>query len=100
MNDKATVSVSTARIVLFGSEGGFSRPVLQQLLAHGLSVAAVVIADTAHVNSNFPIRVEQPVKPNGLAELAMKNKLAVLTASNMNDQVFIKQLKDLLVWSN
>lgn len=46
------------RIILFGSEGGFSRPVLTRLLAHDVAVAAVVmpgVATTENADDRFPI---------------------------------------------
>lgn len=94
MNDRATVSVFTARIVLFGSEGGFSRPVLDQLLSQGINVVAVVMPDIAHVGHNFPVKVEQPVKPNGLVDVAIKNRVPILRMNNLHDKDFISQLTE------
>jgi methionyl-tRNA formyltransferase len=94
MNKQAKSSVSSVRIVLFGREGGFTRPVLEQLLAHGLCVAAVVIADTTHDNRDFPVAVNQPRKPGGLAETASKNKVDVLTTQKLDDKSFIDQLTE------
>jgi len=80
------------RIILFGSEGGFSRPVLEQLLIHGLNVTAVVMIESPHENSNFPASILQAAKPGGLEALANKNEVAVLKTQALNDGVFISQL--------
>ncbi len=95
MNERANSLVRGARIILFGSEGGFSRLVLQQLLTHELCVVGIVMigaADEGHGSSQFPVSVKQPVKPGGLADLAEKNKVAVITTQKLDDDSFVHQL--------
>jgi methionyl-tRNA formyltransferase len=77
------------RIVLFGSEGGFSRPVLKRLLAAGAPVAAVVIPGYASRDAaadTFPVRVQQPQNPASLASLAVARDIPVLRVRHMHDQ--------------
>ena len=95
MTDDKNLSESTARIVLFGSEGGYSRAVLEQLLIHGLYVVAVVITDKnsrSDRSSHFPIAVRQAGRPGSLAEMACENKADVLRTQDLSDDSFICKL--------
>ena len=77
------------RIVLFGSEGGFSRPVLKRLLAAGAPVTAVVIPGYASRDDavdRFPVRVQQPQNSASLASLAVARDIPVLRVRHMYDQ--------------
>ena len=94
MNESEKLSSSDVRIVLFGSEGGFSRPVLEQLLTLGLNVTTVVITDTTDSSRNFPVAVKQAAIPGGLAEMAAKNKVDILWAQKLGDHKFINQLTE------
>ena len=94
MNESEKLSSSGVRIVLFGSEGGFSRPVLEQLLTLGLNVTAVVITDTTDSSRNFPVAVKHAAIPGGLAEMAAKNKVDILWAQKLGDHKFINPLTE------
>lgn len=77
------------RIVLFGSEGGFSRPVLKCLLAAGAPVSAVVIPGynaRQDIGETFPVRVQQPRISATLAGLATTSEIPLLPNRNMQDQ--------------
>ena len=84
------------RIVLFGSEGGFSRPVLERLLSEGVSIAAVVMpgkkATMRDASNGFPVAVEQVVSSSSLAGLAAAHDLPVLAVSDLNDHRLTEEL--------
>ena len=92
MNDCGRVALSNLRVVLFGSEGGFSRPVFEQLLARGISIAAVVMVEMSTDARDFPVDIRQAVRPDGLEDTARRNKVAVLKTHSLNDENFVKQL--------
>lgn len=94
MSKRDRLSLPRDRIILFGSEGGFSRLVLEQLLRRGLCVTAVVMMEPSHDNSDFPVGIKQPAKAGGLEEMAIKNEVAVLKTQRLNDETFIKQLTE------
>jgi len=86
------------RIVLFGSEGGFSRPVLEGLLSEGVSIAAVVMPSRAKIRDaigGFPVAVEQAARSSSLAGLAAAHDLPVLTASDLSDHRLTETLPEL-----
>ena len=88
------------RVVLFGSEGGFSRPVLQRLLAEGVSIAAVVMpgfAAQANTHQEFPVAaaVAQPVNRLGLAGLATAHDVPVFRVRDINDQCLVRSIGEL-----
>ena len=83
------------RVVLFGSEGGFSRPVLKRLLAEGVSISAVVMpgfAAQANTHQNFPVAVEQPINKYGLAGLAESHDVPVYRVLNINDHRLVRRI--------
>ncbi len=92
MSKSDRFSAPRKRIVLFGSEGGFSRPVLEQLLVHGLNVTAVVMIEPPHENNDFPVSIQQAAKPGGFEALAKNNGVDILKTQTLNDGVFIEQL--------
>ncbi len=80
-------TVIPERIVLFGSEAGFSRPVLRHLLAGCVPVAAVVMHGykTREVKQDtFPVCVRQPRNTATLSGLAAANEIPVLRFQNFN----------------
>lgn len=86
---ESNASLITERIVLFGSEGGFSRPVLQRLLAAGAPVAAVVMpgfAPREAASDTFPVRVQQPQIPASLSGLAMTCNVPIMRVRHMYDR--------------
>ena len=86
------------RVVLFGSEGGFSRPVLKRLLAEGVSISAVVMpgfAEKANTHQEFPVAVEQPINRFGLAGLAASHEVPVYRVLNINDHRLVRRLCEL-----
>jgi methionyl-tRNA formyltransferase len=93
MSARNTLSTSSVGIVIFGSEGGFSRLILEQLLGRRLTILAVVMMDTTPGSDNFPIGVTQPVKPGGLAELATQKGVDVIRTQTLADKVFVKRLE-------
>jgi methionyl-tRNA formyltransferase len=94
MNKHEKSPASSVRIVLFGSEGGFSRPLLQQLLNYELWVAGVVMIDSAPGSDQFPVRVRQPAISDGLAALASRHNVEVITTRKLDDPEFIHQLTE------
>jgi len=95
--DKIQVA-TPERVVLFGSEGGFSRPVLKRLLAAGVSISAVVIpgfATQANTHQEFPVAVEQPINKFGLAGLAASHEVPVYRVLNINDHHFFRRIYEL-----
>lgn len=77
------------RVVLFGSEGGFSRPVLQCLLAAGVPVTAVVLpgfAARGASSDSFPVRVQQPHDSASLAGVAAAHDIPLLRTRHMHDR--------------
>lgn len=90
--------VTPERVVLFGSEGGFSRPVLKRLLAAGVSISAVVMpgfATQANTHQEFPVAVEQPINKFGLAGLAASHEVPVYRVLNINDHRFFRRIYEL-----
>lgn len=86
------------RIILFGSEGGFSRPVLTRLLAHDVAVAAVVmpgVATTENADDRFHIAVQQAVNISSLAGLAASHDIPVLRTQNIHDKQLLIELSAL-----
>jgi len=95
--DKNQVAIPE-RIVLFGSEGGFSRPVLKRLLAEGVSISAVVMpgfAAQANTHQEFPVAVEQPINRFGLAGLAASHDVPVYRVQNINDHRLVRRIYEL-----
>ena len=90
--------VTSERVVLFGSEGGFSRPVLKRLLAEGVSISAVVMpgfATQANTHQEFPVAVEQPINKFGLAGLAASHDVPVYRVLNINDHSLVRRIYEL-----
>ena len=94
MNDHVKFTASNVRIILFGSEGGFSRSVLEQLLAYDLNVTGVVIVEPLPDTNNFPVAVKQAAKRGSLEEMATTHKVEIIRTQNLNDDAFIKQLAE------
>ena len=94
MNDNFKPTASSVRIILFGSEGGFSRPVLEQLLARGLNVTGVVIVEPLPDTNNFPVAVKQTAKRGSLEEMATKNRVEIIRTQKLDDDAFIQQLTE------
>ena len=91
-------AVFPERIVLFGSEGGFSRPVLERLLSEGVSVAAIVMPGRAKIrdaDDGFPVAVEQAASSSGLVGLAAAHDLPVIAAGDLNDHRLTRKLPEL-----
>lgn len=83
------------RVVLFGSEGGFSLPLLLRLLAKGVSIAAVVMPGVAvrqRTGPQFPVAVEQPEHRFGLAGFAAARGVPVLRVTNIHDHRLVQVL--------
>jgi methionyl-tRNA formyltransferase len=87
-NDPGGAVAVPERVVLFGSEGGFSLPLLAQLLAHGVTVAAVVMpgVNVACVRDGFPVGVEQQGDRSGLAGLAANNQVPVIRIQDCHER--------------
>ena len=92
--------VAPERVVLFGSEGGFSRPVLKRLLAEGVSISAVVMpgfAARANTHQEFPVAVEQPINRFGMAGLAASHEVPVYRVLNINDHRLVRRICELSI---
>jgi methionyl-tRNA formyltransferase len=90
--------VTSERVVLFGSEGGFSRPVLKRLLTEGVSISAVVMpgfATQTNTHQEFPAVVEQPINTFGLAGLAASHEVPVYRVLNTNDHRMVRRICEL-----
>lgn len=72
------------RVVLFGAEGGFARPLLGQLLAHGVDVVGVVVA-TGPAPGSHRVLAQCSADPASLAALAESHRLAVTRIASAND---------------
>lgn len=86
---ESNASIIPERIVLFGSEGGFSRPILQGLLAAGAPVATVVMPGFAPRDASsdtFPVRVQQPQNPASLIGLAMACNVPIMRVRHMYER--------------
>jgi methionyl-tRNA formyltransferase len=85
------------RIVLFGSEGGFSRPILAQLQAHGVTVVAVVMPGMAatRASNGFPVDVEQQDNRSGLAGLSANYQVPVIRIQNCGEHQLLDTLSAL-----
>ena len=94
VHSAAGVAAIPERIVLFGSEGGFSRPVLAQLLVHNVTVAAVVMPGMvmARVGDGFPVRVEQQDERSGLAGLAAEMQVPVVRIRDCHERRLLDEL--------
>ena len=80
-------TVIPERVVLFGSEAGFSCPVLRRLLATGVPVAAVVMPGYKTrelVQGTFPVTVQQPRNTATLSGLAAAFAIPVIRTQNFN----------------
>lgn len=84
--------VSMERIVLFASEGGFSRPVLRRLLGLRKQVVAVVLPGDSSQSSNFPVAIEQYWPADSLAGLAVAHNLTVIRCQPHIDHAVIEQV--------
>lgn len=93
MNDRDSLPVPDTRLILFGSEGGFSRPVLEQLLTRGLNVIAVVMVEPLS-NKDFPVNIKQTANRDSLEASAIKNRVEILKTPNLHNDAFLKQLKE------
>lgn len=90
-NKHDQLPVSSARIILFGGEGGFSQPVLKQLLTRGLNVVGLVIVEPL-LKHTFPVGVRQSTTPDTLEALAAKNKIALIKTPELRDATFLRKL--------
>lgn len=91
---------SPERVVLLGSEGGFSRPVLARLLAHGVVVSAVLmpgVSSTTKPDEQFPINIQPPTNLNSLAGLATAHNVPVWRTQNIHDPQLLNELSTLAV---
>jgi len=87
------------RIVLFGSEGGFSRRVLEQLLRNDeLCVRAIVMPgiatprSTDTIDTGAIIPLERPPDSSSLAGLADARQIPVIRTPNGNDPAILTRL--------
>ncbi len=94
MNDRENLPIPDTRLILFGGEGGFTRPMLEQLLARGLNVVGLVIVEPS-LTRTFPVGVRQASMPNTLEALATKNKVALLKTPGLGDATFLRQLTEI-----
>jgi methionyl-tRNA formyltransferase len=83
------------RVIVFGSEGGFSRPVLAELLARAVPVVTVVQPGVAvHkwpvTGSQLP--VEQAANPATLAGLARTHQIPVRYTPDLRDPALAVEL--------
>lgn len=87
------------RVALFGSEGGFSRPLLAGLLAQGVAVVAVVMPGVAapEIGGDIPVTVKQPLNLSGLAGLAAAHAIPVLRSRHPRDPRLIGELAALAI---
>lgn len=92
MRNSDTSPALSARIILFGSEGGFSRAVLERLLSCSLNVVAVVIAEALQSGLPFPVDVKQAAKRGSFEESAIKNNVAIIKTHALNNKAFIRRL--------
>jgi len=87
------------RIVLFGSEGGFSRPFLQQLLLHSsVSISAIVmpgVATITHVATGIPIPVRQLPDLTSLAEFTTAQQIPIFRTARCDDLPLVNKLSQL-----
>jgi methionyl-tRNA formyltransferase len=91
MSISPDISTASApeRIVLFGSEGGFSRPLLNHLLEAGVSVEAVVVPGFTVRDASveaFPVAIQQPQNTTSLVGLAADHDIPVLRIQHMQSQ--------------
>jgi methionyl-tRNA formyltransferase len=99
MSTTAVCAVNTTpeRVVLFGSEGGFSRPLLARLLAQNVGVVAIVMPAAARPPGGLPVLAWQSVDPAGVAALAESHGLRVLRISTVDDPDLPRELAGLSV---
>jgi len=85
------------RVILFGSEGGYSRPVLERLLSSGVQVDAVVLPapGRTHIDTRFPVSVETPVQSTGLPGLATAHDIPLYRSQTLDDPQLIQKLSTL-----
>ncbi len=85
----------TERVVLFGTEGGFSRPVLKRLLDLRLQVIALVMPDKSSQGSAFPVAIDQTWPAESLAGLAASNNLTVLRCPLHIEKNLVAKLEEI-----
>ena len=85
------------RVILFGSDGGYSRPVLERLLSQGVQVDAVVLPtpDRVQADPRFPVSVETPLQPAGLSGLAAAHDIPLYQPQTLDDPRLIQSLDTL-----
>lgn len=85
------------RVILFGSEGGYSRPVLERLLSSDVHVDAVVLPPPGriHTDTRFPVRVETPAQSTGLSGLAAAHDIPIYRSQTLDDPQLIQKLNTL-----
>ena len=85
------------RVILFGSEGGYSRPVLEHLLSSNVQVVAVVlpVPGCSHTDPRFPVSVETPLQPAGLSGLATAHDIPLFQPQTLDDPRLIQALGSL-----
>ena len=85
---------TTRRIILFGSETGYSRPVLDQLLLSGVHVEAVILpaSEDPHADSRFPISLETSAQSTGLSGLATARGIPLYRPQTLDEPQLIQQL--------
>jgi len=85
-------AIADLRIVLFGSEGGFSAPLLTCMLARGLRVLAVVRIDHQSSSHRFPVLVEQASTGDGLDTIVRRAGIELISTPSLDDEQFIQRL--------
>lgn len=86
---------SDRRVILFGSEVGYSRLVLDQLISKGVHVEAVILPapGRAHTDTRFPVSVQASVPSTGLSGLATAQAIPLYQPQTLDDPQLIQQLK-------
>lgn len=95
------INTSFPRLLFFGMSGQFSAIPLQQLLAAGVEVSAVIVPGRGRDRASFPRRVEPPVstgltislraKPN-IIDLAWEHRLPVWEVASLSDSQTLELL--------
>lgn len=86
------------RIILFGSEGGFSRPVLEKLLQKEVSMLAVVmpgITTQEHPVSGISVPVRQSPDLSSLSGFARTHQIPVIRTADCNNDLLVNRLSEL-----
>lgn len=93
------MTVRPERVILFGSEGGFSQPVLTRLLQQRVNIVAVVmpgVAKTDNSDIRIPVAVQPTGNINSLAGLAMAQGIPVIRTQDIHAPQLLKELSQLV----